>query len=501
MPYVPVYEEKRLHPATIIVQVVRFLRSIAFLLAIAIGMRIYGRSADMIEIVATFLGGLSIAGAVIKFITFRYSVRDGSLHITQGVIQREHRTIPLSRIQNINLKQDLIHRMLGVADVRIETASGGEAEGELSVVTLAEAEAIRAALSAPHDPLVIAEAPPVETVYHASLKDLIVAGATQNRLGTIVAGVIGILFYVNTFSPRDQAFFKWIENAARHYSVPGWTTISLALIGLVAVGWLASIVLTVIHRFGFALTRSQGQLQRSFGLLTRHQSIFPVERVQMLRIVSPVIQRRVGLCRIDAETAGSFKEDEQRDRGTNELCPILKRDRADGMCRLVLPSFALDDTRLESIHPLGKRRAWVRAMVGQLILIGAASWFYSPWVWTAATVAPVVAWAYAVLYFRSQGFALTGEHLVVRDGIWTRTLEVVPLTKIQASFVQQSPLQRRLGLASFEVMTAGRAFGRSATIPDIALDVAIRLQDDASERGEAALVMRVDDNVPQSDAG
>ncbi len=63
---------------------------------------------------------------------------------------------------------------------------------------------------------------------------------------------------------------------------------------------------------------------------------------------------------------------------------------------------------------------------------------------------------------------------------------MVPLAKIQASFVRQSPLQRWLGLASFEVLTAGSAFGRSVSVQDLGLDVARDLQESASARSEAA---------------
>lgn len=476
--YQPVFDEKRLHPATIVVQVAKFLKSFSLLLVIAIGARLTGRSADTIEIIATLGGAFSIAAAVLRYISFRYSIRDGALHISTGIIQRQNRTIPIERIQNINIKQQLLHRMLGVVDVRIETASGGEAEAELSVVNMADAEAIRAALAVPRE--TASQEGPVasDVVYRASLKHLILAGATQNRLGTLIAAVVGFLFWMNSFQfDNSKQFGRWIRTVTDHPKLPGWTAIVGIAIGLLAIGWIASIVLTVFGRYGFELTRSQGQLHRSFGLLTRHQSVFPVQRVQVLRIIAPLFQRWLGLCRIAAETAGSFRENERSDQGSNELCPILERKRADAMCRLVIDDFALDETTLESIHPLGRSRALIRVAVVLTIVIGVASWFWKlQLLWALLAVLPI-AWAYAWLYFRSVGFAISGRYLVVRQGIWTRVLQVVPLEKLQASFVRQSPLQRRLGLASFEVLTAGSAFGRSVSVTDIALSRAIELQD------------------------
>lgn len=476
--YHPMHEEKRLHPATIVVQVAKFLRSFGVLVAIAIAARLAGRSADTLEIIATLGGAFSIAAAVLRYISFRYGVRDGALHITSGIIQRQNRTIPIERIQNINIRQPLLHRMLGVVDLRIETASGGEAEAELSVVSMADAEAVRAALAAPRE--AVSQAAPVasDVVYRASLKHLILAGATQNRLGTLVAAVIGFLFWMNSFQfDNSKQFGRWVRQVTDHPHLPGWAAILGIAIGLLAIGWLASIVLTVVGRYGFELTRSSGQLHRTFGLLTRHQSVFPVQRVQVLRIAAPLFQRWFGLCRISAETAGSFRENERNDQGSNELCPILERRNADAMCRLVIDDFALDGVELESIHPLGRRRALIRMALFLVIAIGLASWLWK-WkaLWALLAVLPA-AWAYAWLYFRSVGFAIAGRYFVVKHGIWTRVLEVVPLEKVQASFVRQSPLQRRLGLASFEVLTAGSAFGRSVAVTDVAYERAVELQD------------------------
>jgi putative membrane protein len=433
------------------------------------------------------LGGLSIVGSVLQYVSVRYSIRDGSLLLSSGIIQRQRRTIPLERIQNINIKQELVHRLLGVADVRVETASGGDAEAVLSVVTMADAQAIRAALSERTNVGAPSPAgPSADVVYRASLWHLVLAGATQNRLGTLLAGVIGILFYINSIAGDEPyAIRQIVKRISNTHAAPGWMSVVLIGLALVAIGWVASMVLMVFNRYGFMLTRSQGQLHRTFGLLTRHESVFPVERVQVLRIIAPLLQRWAGLCRITAETAGSFKETEKQDSGTNELCPILERARAGEMSRLVLASLALDQTRFESIHPMARRRKFVRVLAALVLVIVPSAWFGSHYLWYGLAAAPFVAWLYAVLYYRSVGFAVDELYLVIRWGIWTRVIEVVPLTKVQASFVRQSPLQRWLGLATFEVLTAGSMFGNTVSVPDLALGRAISLQETAGERAES----------------
>ena len=42
------------------------------------------------------------------------------------------RTIPLDKIQNVELRQNAIQQLVGVVDFRIETAAGPEAEAHLA---------------------------------------------------------------------------------------------------------------------------------------------------------------------------------------------------------------------------------------------------------------------------------------------------------------------------------------------------------------------------------
>lgn len=71
--------------------------------------------------------------AIIRFLTLRYRIVSGELIIDSGLINRLHRTVPLSRIQNIDLSQNIFHRMLRVGEMRVETASGKEPEAKMRV--------------------------------------------------------------------------------------------------------------------------------------------------------------------------------------------------------------------------------------------------------------------------------------------------------------------------------------------------------------------------------
>ena len=90
-----------------------------------------------------------IAGAVGFFVgvgygvafyyRFGYELDADTFDISSGVIARRSREIPYRRIQNVDIRQNVIFQLLGLATVTIETAGGGSAEASLNFVSEGEA--------------------------------------------------------------------------------------------------------------------------------------------------------------------------------------------------------------------------------------------------------------------------------------------------------------------------------------------------------------------------
>lgn len=57
-----------------------------------------------------------------------YFVTDRSLRIREGTFRVREQTVSFANIQNVGVKQGPVQRLLGIADVEIRTAGGGEGE-------------------------------------------------------------------------------------------------------------------------------------------------------------------------------------------------------------------------------------------------------------------------------------------------------------------------------------------------------------------------------------
>src|SRR5919201_4382137 len=91
--------------------------------------------------------GVLAAVVVLEWLRRTYPLGDAAMRIEEGVLARRRRLLPFDRIQQVDLVRKPLHRLLGVATLRVETAGGsGGSEADLEVIALAEAERLRATL-------------------------------------------------------------------------------------------------------------------------------------------------------------------------------------------------------------------------------------------------------------------------------------------------------------------------------------------------------------------
>ncbi|ANU10837.1 hypothetical protein A1A1_13407 [Planococcus antarcticus DSM 14505] len=105
------------------------------------------------------------------------------------------------------------------------------------------------------------------------------------------------------------------------------------------------------------------------------------------------------------------------------------------------------------------------------------NWIF--WVLIALAIFFVVGLAWSVLSppltFKNWRYDLDEEFLYLQFGIWNRTEQLVPMTKIQAVSLTQGPLMRKFNLASLSVETMGSSHAIPALPKETAADLRERI--------------------------
>ena len=137
----PPAADRRLHPMSwLFVLLAQLKQFIVPLVALVV----FGQRGDRNELWTLIPVGALVLLAVWQFLTYRYRIDGDRLVVRSGLLERSLRVIPFARIHNVAVQQSLLHRVFGVAEVRLESAGGTRPEAEMRVLRLDDALALEA---------------------------------------------------------------------------------------------------------------------------------------------------------------------------------------------------------------------------------------------------------------------------------------------------------------------------------------------------------------------
>ena len=238
---------------------------------------------------------------------FEFRVGADEIRIDSGIFSRTHRSIPFDRIQDVDITQGLLARILGLAQVKFETggaAAAGADEGVLAAIPLERAQQLRLQVRGRHSARPEAEPEVADAarppVYAMDLRRLVLAG-TFNFSLAVLAGLFGLtqtLGDVAGFDPFTRGFWRSMLRAgdpiADFLLAHRIATAIAGAAVLVLVGLATGITRTVIRDFGFRLDRVEAGLRRRRGLLTRTDVTLPVKRAQAALVVTGPVRDAFG---------------------------------------------------------------------------------------------------------------------------------------------------------------------------------------------------------------
>jgi putative membrane protein len=438
-------------------------------------------------VLALFVG-VMLVRAVWHQWTYRYGFGPRGLVIREGLIFRNVRQIEYPRIENIDTERGLLHRLLDVAQVSVQTSTGGKPEALISVLALGAVEEMRRRVFADARPATdAAQAAEEPRLLHLSPMELVRHGLIDNRGWILVAAGAGLLNEMGVFRVDHEFIESWVQSSAPTGIAMNATAMQIVLVAFAIIAALIvlrilSVVLALITLHDFTLTRHDGDLRVRHGLLTRIALTLRTRRIQAVHQSESPLHRLFGRVSLDVDLAGDSGGDEEQpnpDRmKTRWLAPVCPTAAAPALIAAALPVFdpgALPDW--QPLAPGARSRIFRRGALLSLLIVAVPSWWYLRE--AAVFTLPIVvalAWMHAHLHVKYTRWALERNVLLFRTGWLTRRLTIVPRDRAQALKVSESPFDRRRHMASLTVDTAGGST-RSAgvRIRYLPADVARRL--------------------------
>ena len=453
-------------------------------------------------------GGVAILLAMLAYEVayyrrFEYVLTEDTLDISSGVISRREREIPYRRIQNVDVSRGVLQRAIGVAAVDLETAGGSSTEGSIRYVTPDEATRLQREVqrrksdaSRPDDAAEgtstgadavdrgrdDAFAPDEEELFAISSGELALVGALS-----FDGRLIGLLAFLSSGSfPVLSGFLPETSAAA---------LTATAIVGVAALfiaSWLIGAGVAFSNYYGFRLSRAGDELRYERGLFRRYSGSIPTEKVQTLRITDNPAKRALGYASLSIETAG-YAPGQGGDSGNQSAVPIAATDRVYRLAHEI-ESFGNPE-----FNRPPKRIRWryvIRYAMVVGVLTGIAygvNWCVSPslpWYGVAALLLSVPPAAH--LKWKHRGYWLGEDHLLTRNGFWSRTVAVVPYYRIQNVIDSRTVFQRRWDVATIVADTAGTGSltGSDAAAVDFEIEEAEALKETLTDRLATAVAAR-----------
>jgi putative membrane protein len=433
-------------------------------------------------VLGLFLGagvvGLLVGfGGALRFVGwfFRtYELRTDDMVIAAGVLTRREQVVPYQRVQQIDFHRGLVAQLLGLTELRIDTAGSKRGRVQLAYLDHRVAESIREWVLARRAVLASADTGNPDRARRDE------ALAVPEAQFSLSAGQLLLAGAISTGPVATLALFCVATPVVAPLVLAGRDTAIRVLIGVGIAAVLVAIVMA-FSAVGYLLTYARFRvsvigedLHVDYGLLEVQHLTVPRERVQHVSITDNPLRRALGLMSLTVHSAASSGAE----HATNFSIVALPRARLAEVLAFALPRPARESSavgtravspgaamvgpwrlpELVSRPPAARRRAVVRrslllAIPGAVV---ATIWFP---IGVASLLAAGLGLPWGRLAHRRAGHAVTGVIAVLGAGVVAHRVQIVPVARVQSSRTRRSPLQRRSDLASLSLDVAGGAPG------------------------------------------
>lgn len=418
-----------------------------------------------------FVGVVSLVGiiAYLQYLNFTFYIdeENDEFIIQKGVLNKSKIAIQLHKIQQVNINQSFVQKIIGVHALDIDTAGSTKKEVSIRAISHDLAVALKTKL--------LSEA---RTVSENTASSEWVNTETEKPfisisfLSLIKVGITSN--YVRSFGLLTAFFFtvyENVQNVARNSSamdkmdaeietyIHQNTAMYSAMI-LIAVVFFAILVInlfrTIIRYFDFKIAKQNRSLLLSFGLLTTKNIIIKPEKVQIVALSQNWLQKKMDVLNFKIKQASGSETEKENQKSAIEIpgCDQLERD---AILKLLFGQIPEKGVMLK---PNFRKLLFpvfflIFLPVSVLAVYGVT---INDEVFDYSLFLPIyLIFVGLLLYFGFRHYRLfVNQHYIIRQsGAWDIDNEIIEPHKIQAIKVSQFFWHKRADIGSVTITTAG----------------------------------------------
>lgn len=406
---------------------------------------------DRYELIAIAASILVLVPTFIRYYFFQFYIANNELIIKKGWLKKETVVVPLSKIQTVNAEAGLLHQLLGVVKLTVDTAGDTKTEVVIDAVHKHTVTALQQYLQQQNNISTATTGPAkkeAQTVLHLGTTDLLRLSVSANHLET---AVIIAAFGFRLFDDVRRAGGAWLDR--QNITLPEGTAsvIIFTLIAIVSMVMLVSSVRIFLKYYGFKVQRNSGSFYITQGLLQVRQREAKFEKIQAVTWRANPLRRRMGLWLVEFLMAGGQEVRKKQQLG-------IPATATSQLHQLVLAYYPLpqseEDTAVHIQNAYVHRHTLMAGVLPALFAIASTAWW---WHWGSLYF---LLWPLYVLLSsrqRQKKFRLyvADDVLFVNNSVWGSSYILLQWHKIQQVQIKRSLYAQRHNLASVVLGHAG----------------------------------------------
>ena len=399
--------------------------------------------------------------------TFFLDAENQEFIITEGVFNKTKTAIQLRKIQQVNINQSFIQKLIGVYELEVDTA--GSATNEVGIKAISQQlalqlkfrlleneslqqEAEEEVISSKETELKGIDSKPFIKISFLSLLKI---GITSNYVKSIAL----LLLFMSTIYENFQKFAE--RNSAYEHKVDSYIDenvmskgILVGIAVLFAIVLIINVIRTLFIYFDYSITRQKGSLLLTFGLLNTKSTIIKPETVQITTVSRNYFQKKMGILELKIRQSTGGEKEEQKSAIEIPGCSETERDAILKLLFHKIPERGL------LLEPNFRTLVFSIFLSIGLPLLGfmAVGYWFAPMIFEYNYVVPIyVIFIGLIQYFKYKNNKLFihKNFIIKQSGAWDVSNAIIVPSKIQAITTSQLFWHKKLDIGSITLHTAG----------------------------------------------
>lgn len=429
---------------------------------------------NKVYLAAGTLAIFAIIGTVsyLKYLNFTFYIdqENNEFIITEGVLNKTKTTIQLYKIQQVNINQSLIQRLVGVYELVVDTAGSNKKEGNIKAISHALALELKVRLLENevkknldfHNEITVSDEISTEKISYAeipfikiSFLSLLKIGITSNYVKSffvLLAFFISLYDHVKQITGRDVLDDQNIEDYVDRNQIVTTFLILFILFFLTVI--VINLVRTIFTYFDYKIARQKGSLLLSYGLLNTKSTIIKPEKVQITSVTQNFFQKKMDVLQLKIKQAtGGEKE------GNKQLIEIpgCSKQEKEKILNLLFQKIPEKGVMLK---PNFRKLGFSVFLTIGLPLLG--FYFVRDLIMEQLSMIDFLVLLYVVFVgiiqfytYKNNRLYINNDFIILQSGAWDVTNKIILPSKIQAITTSQLFWHKNINIGSLTLHTAG----------------------------------------------